>query len=86
MKSLKNMKCFGLRPNGEVARRIGCTVASANMVVYEALNLAIAFFMSFMVKHILGSGRRPGSVFEALCGKNTFRMLKAYPDIYATLG
>ncbi len=56
------MKSFGLRPNGEVARRIGDTVTSADMLVYEAQNSAIAFFMSFMlfmVNHILGSGRRP---------------------------
>ena len=68
---MKNMKSLGLRPNGEVARRIGCTVTSADMVVYEALNSAIAFFMSFMLfmfKHILGSGRRPGCVLGALCG------------------
>ena len=60
MESMKNMKGFGLRPNGEVARRIGNTATSANVVVSEALNLAIAFFMTFMlfmVKHILGSGR-----------------------------
>ena len=59
----ESMKRFGLRPNGEAARRIGDTVTSADMVVYEAQNSAIAFFMSFklfMVKHILGSGRRPG--------------------------
>ncbi len=49
MESMKNMKSFGLRPNGEVARRIGCTWTSANMVVYEALNAAIAFFMTFML-------------------------------------
>ena len=86
MKSMKNMKDFGLRPNGEVAKRIGCTVTSANMVVYEALKSAIAFFMSFMlfmVEHIRDSGRRPGCV---LCGKNNLCMPKAYSDIYATLG
>ncbi len=47
---------------GGGARRKGCTVTSANMVMYEVLNPATAFFMSFMlfmVKHILGSGRRP---------------------------
>ena len=67
MKSLKIMKSFCLRPNGEVAGRIACTVTSANTVVSEALNAAIAFFMSFMlfvVKHILGSGRRPGCVLD----------------------
>ena len=61
MKSLKNMKSFGIRPNGEMARRMGDTVTSADMEVYEVQNSAIAFFMSFtlfMVKHILGSGRR----------------------------
>ena len=62
--STKNMKSFDFRSNGEVTR-IGCTVTSANKVEYEALNSAIAFFMSFMlfmVKHIHGSGRRPGCV------------------------
>ena len=57
---MKNMKSFGLRPNGEVARRIARTVTCANMVVNKALNSAIAFFMSFMlfmVKHIRDSGR-----------------------------
>ena len=87
--TMKDMKSFGLRPNGEMARRIGCIVTSADVVVSKTLHSAIAFFMSFMlfmVKQILSSGRRPVCVFEVLCGKNTIRMPKAYPDIYASLG
>ena len=63
MKNMKTMKRFGLRPNGGVARQIGCIVTSANMVMYEVLDSATAFFMPFMlfmVKPILDSGRRPG--------------------------
>ena len=72
MKTMKNMKSFGLRPNGEVARGMGCTVPPADRVLYEAENSAIAFFMSFMlfmVKHFLGSGRRPGCALSFLSGK-----------------
>ena len=89
MKSWKNMKSFGLRPNGEVARRIGCTVTSANVVASEALISAIAFsmsFMLFMVKHFLGSGRRPGCALCILGGKYTLRMPKAYIENHVTLG
>ena len=89
MKSLKVMKGFGLRPKGEVARRIGCTATSANMAKYDALSSATAFFMSFMlfmVEHILGAGRRLVCVLSVFCGKNSLRKPKVQPDIYATLG
>ena len=68
---MKNMKRFGLRPTGRW-RDGGGAVSSANRVVYEALNSATAFFMSFMlfmVNHVLGSGRRPGCDLCFLCGK-----------------
>ncbi len=57
------------KPDVMTARQAPWT--SVDMVVYEALNPAIAFFMSFMlfmVKHVLGSGRRPVCELGALCG------------------
>ena len=34
------------------ARRMGCTVPPANRVAYEAINSAIAFFMSFVLQQV----------------------------------
>ena len=65
MKHEEHEEIWPSAKRGEVARRIGCTVTSANMGMNEVLNPATAFFMSFMlfmVKHILGFGRRPAYV------------------------
>ena len=71
MEIMKNMKGFGLRPNGEASKTKRLCSDFSQHVLCEVLISATAFFMSFMlsmVKYILGSDRSwvASSAFSAV--------------------